>query len=77
MQEIKCERCEELLRAYREGMVKFGAASERLLSAEADLYERALRESCALSKECARLRDLFLFHVQCHAAPIGADTLLE
>lgn len=47
MQEIRCERCEELLHAYREGMVKFRAASERLMSAEADLYRRALQDSLA------------------------------
>jgi len=77
MQGIRCERCEELLRAYREGMVKFRAASERLMSVEDDLYQRTLQDALALSEECARLRDLFLFHVQTHSAPIAAGTIVD
>ena len=77
MQGIGCERCEELLLAYRDGMVKFRAASERLMSAEADLYQRALQDCLTLSEECARLRDLFLSHVQTHSAHVAAETIID
>ncbi|MGH9574424.1 MAG: hypothetical protein ACRD40_12970 [Candidatus Acidiferrales bacterium] len=77
MRETICERCEELLRAYREGMVKFSVASERLMSAEADLYRCALQNALASSEECARLRDLFLLHVQIHSAPVAAQTIVN